>query len=101
MPTTAHHQTDKSGTACSITRFPAQHHKEVPMPLVLSEAKAAALVNLAPRTMQAKRLDGTGPAFVQLTKRRIGYSVEALRAWVAAQSFQSTAEASVKARGAA
>lgn len=71
------------------------------MPLVLSEAKAAALVNLAPRTMQAKRLNGTGPAFVQLTKRRIGYSVDALRAWVAAQSFQSTAEASVKARGAA
>lgn len=101
MPSMATVQNEKTGTTGHIAPFPSQHHKEAVMPLVLSEAKAAALLNLAPRTLQAKRLDGTGPAFVQLTKRRIGYAVEALRVWVAAQSCKSTAEASVKARGAA
>ncbi|GAA09526.1 hypothetical protein ATPR_2530 [Acetobacter tropicalis NBRC 101654] len=94
-------QNNNSGLMGGIAHFPAPEHKETIAPLVLSEAKAAALVNLAPRTLQAKRLDGTGPAFVQLTRRRIGYSLEALRAWVAAQSVKSTAEASVKMEGAA
>lgn len=101
MPSMAPIQNSKSGLMGGIAHFPAPEHKETIAPLVLSEAKAAALVNLAPRTLQAKRLDGTGPAFVQLTRRRIGYSLEALRAWVAAQSVASTAEASVKMEGAA
>lgn len=94
MPSMAPTQNNNSGLMGGIAHFPAPEHKETIAP-------AAALVNLAPRTLQAKRLDGTGPAFVQLTRRRIGYSLEALRAWVAAQSVKSTAEASVKMEGAA
>ncbi len=101
MPSMAPVQNDKSGLMGSVTHFPTPEHKETIAPLVVSEAKAAALVNLAPRTLQAKRLDGTGPAFVQLTGRRIGYSVEALRAWVAEKSVVSTAESSVRFGGAA
>ncbi|GFE94052.1 DNA-binding protein [Acetobacter persici] len=101
MPSTAQSQNDRIQMMGSIAHFPAHHQKGGSTPLVVSEAEAAALVNLAPRTLQAKRLDGTGPAYVQLTKRRIGYAMEALRVWVAAQSCKSTAEASVKARGAA
>ncbi|GBR25343.1 hypothetical protein [Acetobacter orleanensis] len=100
MPSMAQSQNDRLQTMGNIAHFPAHHQTSGSMPLVVSEAEAAALVNLAPRTLQAKRLDGTGPAYVQLTKRRIGYAVEALRVWVAAQSCKSTAEASVKARGA-
>lgn len=59
-------------------------------PLIVSEAEAAALVNLAPRTLQAKRLDGTGPAYMQLTKRRIGYAVTDLEAWIETIRYKTT-----------
>lgn len=101
MPSMAPTQNNTSGLMGGIAHFPAPEHKGTIAPLVLSEAKAAALVNLAPRTLQAKRLDGTGPVFVQLTKRRIGYSVEALRVWVANRSVSSTADATTRFGGVA
>lgn len=101
MPSMAQSQHDRLRVMGNIAHFPAHHQTSGSMPLVVSEAEAAALVNLAPRTLQAKRLDGTGPAYVQLTKRRIGYSVEALRVWVANRSARSTADATVKLGGVA
>ncbi|MCI2007294.1 MAG: DNA-binding protein [Acetobacter peroxydans] len=85
----------------TIAHFPVHRHKETVAPLVVSEAKAAAMVGLAPRTLQSKRLDGSGPVFVQLTKRRIGYSVQALREWVANRSVSSTADATARFGGVA
>ncbi len=71
---------------------------EAPAPkgrLVVSEAEAAAMLSMAPRTLQGKRLDGSGPPFVQLTSRRIGYAVTALENWIASRSVRSTSAATV------
>lgn len=79
----------------------AGKRRKVPMtkqqldPIVLSEPAAADMIGLAARTLQKKRLDGTGPVFVQLTGRKIGYSIQALHEWVAARSVRSTSDASV------
>lgn len=101
MPTMAPIQNDTARQMGTVAHFPAHHHKEAITPLVVSEAKAAAMIGLAPRTLQSKRLDGSGPVFVQLTKRRIGYSVEALRVWVANRSARSTADATTRFGGVA
>lgn len=101
MPTMAPIQNDKARQMSTVAHFAAHHHKEAVAPLVVSEAKAAAMVGLAPRTLQSKRLDGSGPVFVQLTKRRIGYSVQALREWVANRSVSSTADATARFGGVA
>ncbi|MFT8675336.1 MAG: hypothetical protein ABF791_05665 [Acetobacter sp.] len=72
----------------------------VPPPrLVVSEAEAAAMLSMAPRTLQGKRLDGSGPPFVRLSARRIGYAVDALQHWIAGQSFQSTSAVTVSRIG--
>lgn len=68
------------------------------VPLVVSEKQAAAMVGLGMRTLQKKRLDGTGPAFVQLTERRIGYLVSEIQSWLSGRSVRSTAEATVRAQ---
>ncbi len=61
--------------------------------LVLAEDRAAKLVGLSPRTLQKLRLEGDGPRFVRLTGRRIGYTTDALQAWINARSVSSTSEA--------
>lgn len=66
--------------------------------LVVSERQAASMVGLGARTLQKKRLDGTGPAFVQLTERRIGYAVIELQRWISSRSVRSTAEVTVRAQ---
>ena len=58
--------------------------------LVVSERDAAAMLALSPRTLQAMRVDGSGPRHLQLTSRRIGYSVATLEQWVEARSRPST-----------
>lgn len=67
-------------------------------PLVVSEKQAAIMVGLGTRTLQKKRLDGTGPAFVQLTERRIGYAIADLQRWISSRSMRSTAEVTVRAQ---
>lgn len=64
-------------------------------PLIISEGQAAEMLNLAPRTLQSKRLDGSGPAFVQLTKRRIGYAVTDLEAWIETCRYKTTKDAKI------
>ncbi|MCQ8279914.1 helix-turn-helix domain-containing protein [Acetobacteraceae bacterium KSS8] len=66
-----------------------------PAALVVDESEAARMLSLAPRTLQAMRLAGSGPRYVQLTVRRIGYPVADLRAWIASRSVASTSEATV------
>lgn len=69
-----------------------------PAPLVVSERQAAAMTGLGYRTLQAMRLSGNGPAFVQLSKRRVGYSVAELERWISERSVQSTADATVRSQ---
>jgi len=46
---------------------------------------------ISKRTMDKMRQDGTGPAFIRVGKRRIGYTEQALIEWAAARTAVSTA----------
>jgi hypothetical protein len=61
--------------------------------LIVTEAEAARVLRLSPRTLQRMRLEGGGPGFVKLTERRIGYPVASLESWVAERTVRSTSEA--------
>jgi len=61
--------------------------------LVLTEADYCKLVKISPRTAQRQRLEGSGPAFVLLSGRRIGYELSAIHAWLASRRFSSTSAA--------
>jgi hypothetical protein len=63
------------------------------IPLIVSEGEAAKSLRLAQRTLQRMRLEGGGPPYIQLSERRIGYSVVALEAWIASRSRASTSAA--------
>ena len=83
----------RSQSLASATAAPA------PTPLVVTEIEAAQMLRVSPRTLQRLRLEGGGPAFVQLTGTgsRIGYPVAALHAWLAARTVTSTSDATVNA----
>lgn len=70
-------------------------------PLVIPEKQAAEMLGISRRTLQNLRIDGAGPPFVQITSRRVGYSLSALQEWIAARSVRSTAQATVHFKGAA
>lgn len=57
---------------------------------IISERAAAERLNLSIRTLQGLRLTGRGPVFVQITDRRIGYSLDALQEWVRDRTRAST-----------
>jgi hypothetical protein len=61
--------------------------------LVYNQVEAAQLIHpdLAWRTMERWRRNGTGPRFVRIG-RRIGYTREAIEDWLVQQSRQRTAE---------
>ena len=63
-------------------------------PLILTEADAAAMLRLSPRTLQRMRLEGGGPRFVRLTDggARIGYRVADLDKWLTARTVASTSD---------
>ena len=62
-------------------------------PLVLSPVDAAAMLALSPATLDYMRKRGTGPEFVSLGVRKIGYTPEALAAFVASrQRHRSTSD---------
>src|SRR3982074_262431 len=49
---------------------------------ILSEGEYRAWVNLSAPTAQRQRSDGSGPPFVQLSERRIGYRKSAVERWL-------------------
>lgn len=65
--------------------------------LVLSETETAEELSLSVRTLQSMRFEGTGPAFIKLTERRIGYALSELERWISERSVRSTSEAAVRA----
>jgi hypothetical protein len=60
---------------------------------LLTERQAADLLALSPRTLQAWRVRGGGPAFIKLGAA-IRYDADALAAWVAEQQRANTIEPS-------
>jgi predicted DNA-binding transcriptional regulator AlpA len=71
---------------------PMQQSPTIPPPSVrvISEAEAAARLSLSRRALQEYRLRGTGPVFVRLGERRIGYSISDLDTWVNSRRATST-----------
>ncbi len=56
--------------------------------------ETAKVLRTSPRTLERRRLDGTGPKFVKLGGRVL-YRPEDVSAWAADRTFASTAEAAV------
>jgi len=70
----------------------------VPLTLVMSEKKAARILDLSSRSLQRHRLNGGGPRFIQLTERRIGYTIEDIQAWIRKRAMSSTSDATVRTK---
>ena len=49
---------------------------------ILSEQELAAWLNTSRPTLQRQRSDGSGPEFIQLSERRIGYRKSAVERWL-------------------
>ncbi len=58
----------------------------------LTTKETAKYVRCSPRTLEAYRLDGTGPKFVK-AGRKVLYRISDLEAWMASRTFLSTSEA--------
>lgn len=57
---------------------------------LLKEKQAAEFLNLQPRTLQAWRLIGGGPAFVRISHRCVRYRLCDLEAWIEARLRENT-----------
>lgn len=64
------------------------------IPSILCERDAAAYLQISPRTLQAWRVSGRGPAYLKLGAS-VRYSREALTRWLDAQTYASTAARTV------
>ena len=60
---------------------------------VLSTNQVAELTQLSIPMLQRMRSDGTGPPFVKLGSRRVGYRKSDVEAWLASRVVRSTSEA--------
>ncbi len=57
---------------------------------ILRTPEAARYVGLSASTLEKKRLDGTGPPFVRLGGRAVGYDIAELDKWIDRQRRTST-----------
>ncbi|HEV8337620.1 MAG TPA: helix-turn-helix domain-containing protein [Candidatus Polarisedimenticolia bacterium] len=57
--------------------------------------EAAHYLGLSPSTLEKKRLDGSGPPFVRLGGRAVGYDLSALDEWLDRQKHGSTSDTGV------
>jgi len=60
--------------------------------MLYDTAHAAAKLNLSPRTLEKMRLNGTGPRFFKLGRRRVAYSDETIREWLSSRLRRSTSD---------
>lgn len=56
----------------------------------LTTAEAAALRRVSKSTMEHERVRGDGPPFVRIGRRKVGYRLDTLQAWLAARESTST-----------
>lgn len=54
---------------------------------ILSEEELAKWLDTSRPTLQRQRSDGSGPSFVQLSDRRIGYRKSAVEGWLEARTI--------------
>jgi predicted DNA-binding transcriptional regulator AlpA len=54
---------------------------------ILSEEELAKWLDTSRPTLQRQRSDGSGPPFIQLSERRIGYRRSAIERWLAARTI--------------
>jgi predicted DNA-binding transcriptional regulator AlpA len=54
---------------------------------ILSEEELAKWLDTSRPTLQRQRSDGSGPPFVQLSERRIGYRKSAIEQWLEARTI--------------
>jgi predicted DNA-binding transcriptional regulator AlpA len=66
------------------------HSLPPPQVRVISELEAAARLSLSRRCLQEYRLRGTGPKFIRLGGRRIGYDLRDLEVWIGERRTAST-----------
>src|SRR5262249_24624617 len=59
---------------------------------ILNEEQYTALVGISRPTAQRQRSDGTGPPFVQLSERRIGYRQSAVEQWLEKRTINRVGE---------
>jgi predicted DNA-binding transcriptional regulator AlpA len=55
---------------------------------ILSDPEYRAWLNLSAPTAQRQRSDGSGPPFIQLSERRIGYRKSAVERWLASRTIK-------------
>ncbi len=73
------------------------HSLAPPEVRILGEREAALRLNLGCRTLQEMRLRGTGPKFIRLGVRRVGYDLRDLDAWISSRRAASTSAPMVPA----
>lgn len=49
---------------------------------LVDENVAAEVINLSPRTLQAKRLNGEGPRFIRISRRCVRYRMRDVLDWL-------------------
>jgi predicted DNA-binding transcriptional regulator AlpA len=54
---------------------------------ILSDREYRAWVNVSAPTAQRQRSDGSGPPFIQLSERRIGYRKSAVERWLESRTI--------------
>lgn len=62
------------------------------MDRILNTDEAASVLGVSPYTLRDLRCKGGGPAFVQLTKRRVGYREQTLAKYIAERERASTSD---------
>ncbi|MGD9827284.1 MAG: helix-turn-helix transcriptional regulator [Hyphomicrobiaceae bacterium] len=62
---------------------------------LLTTVEAGEYLRMSPRTLEEKRVDGTGPRYFKLgpgKRAKVVYRIEDLEAWLAQHQFGSTSE---------
>jgi predicted DNA-binding transcriptional regulator AlpA len=59
---------------------------------LLNEKQVAAWIGISLPSLQRMRSDGSGPPFVQLSQRRIGYKKSSIEDWLQARTITRVGE---------
>jgi predicted DNA-binding transcriptional regulator AlpA len=62
-------------------------------PTILTERQVARWLGLGEATVYRLRHEGTGPAFIRLSARRVGYRRSAVEAWLKARERDGVSDA--------
>jgi predicted DNA-binding transcriptional regulator AlpA len=62
-------------------------------PAILTERQVARWLGLGEATVYRLRHEGTGPAFIRLSARRVGYRRSAIEAWLKARERDRVSDA--------